>query len=85
MTREEQGDAGPPNLWLVTGRYMGFGLQWALSTLLFLLAGWWLDVRIGTAPVLLVVGAFVGGTAGFYSLYRHVVKEPRKTTKEEDR
>jgi F0F1-type ATP synthase assembly protein I len=64
---------------------MGLGLQWALSTLLFLLAGWWLDGKLGTTPVLLIVGAFVGGTAGFYSLYRHVVSESRQTANEEDR
>ena len=74
-----------PGPWLETGRYMGLGLQWALSVLLFLLAGWWLDVRLGTGPVLLVTGALVGGAAGFYSLYRQIVGEPRETANEEDR
>jgi len=64
---------------------MGLGLGWALTTLLFLLAGWWLDVRVGTAPLLLILGAFVGGTAGFYSLYHQVVGKPRETANEEDR
>jgi len=60
------------SLWAETGQYMGFGLTWALSVLLFLLAGWWLDGKAGTTPFLMIVGAFVGAAAGFYSLYRHV-------------
>ncbi len=66
-------------------RYLGLGLQWALSTLLFLLGGWWLDSKLGTGPLLLILGAFVGAAAGFYSMYRHVVVEPRRENEQEDR
>jgi F0F1-type ATP synthase assembly protein I len=64
---------------------MGHGLTFAFSTLLFLLVGWWLDVRLGTAPLLLILGAFFGGAAGFYNLYHHLVVEPRQAENEEDR
>ena len=60
-----------------SGRFMGLGLAWALSVLLFLGAGAWADAKLGTEPLLMVVGAFVGGGAGFYSLYYHIVIEPR--------
>lgn len=60
-----------------SGEYMGYGLTWALSVLLFLGAGAWLDSKLGTSPILLVLGAFVGAGAGFYSLYYHVIIEPR--------
>jgi positive regulator of sigma E activity len=60
-----------------SGQYMGYGLAWALSVLLFLGVGGWLDSKLGTSPILLVLGAFVGSAAGFYSLYYHVVIEPR--------
>lgn len=52
------------------GRYTGFGLSWALSVLLFLLIGYWLDGLWGTLPWLTLVGAFVGAAGGFVSLYR---------------
>lgn len=55
------------------GQFLGHGLTWALSTLLFLGVGWWLDGRIGTTPILTILGSFVGATAGFYSLYHHLV------------
>ncbi|MBT8487642.1 MAG: AtpZ/AtpI family protein [Gemmatimonadetes bacterium] len=61
-----------------SSHFLGFGLTWALSVLLFLGVGAWVDSKIGTAPILMIVGAFVGGAAGFYSLYYHIVIEPRE-------
>ena len=61
-----------------SGQFMGYGLTWALAVLLFLGAGGWLDSKLGTSPLLLILGAFVGGAAGFYSLYYHIVIEPRQ-------
>jgi len=60
------------------GQFTGYGLSWALSVLLFLMAGWWLDGKVGTTPLFMILGAFVGGGAGFYSLYRHIVLDARK-------
>lgn len=66
------------SLWVSAGQYTGYGLTWALSTLLFLLVGWWVDSKLGTMPIFLILGAFVGAGAGFYSLYFHLVVEPRQ-------
>ena len=66
-----------------SGQFMGHGLAWALSVLLFLGVGAWLDGKLGTSPFLLIIGAFVGGGAGFYSLYHHIVIEPRERDKDE--
>jgi F0F1-type ATP synthase assembly protein I len=64
--------------WVNAGQYTGYGLTFALSTLLFLMCGWWLDGKVGTEPLFLILGAFVGAGAGFYSLYYHLVIEPRE-------
>ena len=61
-----------------SGQHLGYGLTLALSVLLFLGGGAWLDSKFGTSPLLLLVGAFVGAGAGFYSLYYHIVIEPKK-------
>jgi hypothetical protein len=53
-------------------RYLSAGLTWALATLLFLFAGAWLGERLGSRPLGAVVGAFVGGGAGFYWLVRQL-------------
>ncbi|HEX2187636.1 MAG TPA: AtpZ/AtpI family protein [Longimicrobiaceae bacterium] len=60
----------------------GVGLQFAASILLFFFAGRWLDARLGTAPWLLLAGVFVGAGAGFYSLYRRLVTDPRRREEE---
>lgn len=52
------------------GRYTGFGLTWALSVLLFLMIGYWLDGKLGTLPWLTIIGAFIGASGGFIKLVR---------------
>jgi F0F1-type ATP synthase assembly protein I len=59
------------------GRYAHFGFQLALATGLFLAGGWWLDGKIGTTPLLTIVGALVGAAAGFYSMIHQLTRKPR--------
>lgn len=53
--------------------YAGLGLQFALSILLFLFVGQWLDRRLGTDPWLMITGVFTGAGASFYSMYRKLM------------
>ncbi len=57
------------------GKYAGLGLQFALSILLFLYAGQWLDRRVGTRGLFAVLGAFLGFGAAFYSIYRSLMAD----------
>ena len=63
-------------------QYLGYGLTWVMSTGLFLTGGWFVDRWLGTMPLFLIIGAFVGAGAGFYSLYYHMVIEPRRKASE---
>lgn len=78
--------SGKPSQRLVAdaGQYLGYGMTWALSTGLFLFLGWLLDRWLGTLPLFLILGAFIGAGAGFYSLYHHLVVEPRERAKREE-
>jgi len=40
--------------------YMGIGLQIAASFAFFVFLGYWADTRLGTSPLLLLVGVVVG-------------------------
>ena len=60
------------------GAAAGMGLQFALSVVLFLLAGQWIDRKLGTAPLFLIVFVFVGAGASFYSIYRKLVEQQRR-------
>ena len=61
-------DEGPS-----VSEFAGVGLQFAVSILVFVFVGQWLDRKLGTAPWLLLVGVFVGGAGSFYSMYRKLM------------
>lgn len=52
--------------------FAGIGLQFAIAIVLFLLMGQWVDKKLGTAPVFLMIGVFIGGGGAFYNLYRRI-------------
>lgn len=65
--------------------FLGHGLAWALSTLLFLLLGRFVDGWLGTTPIFTIIGAFIGAGAGFYSMYYNIVVKPReRDSRDED-
>ncbi len=59
-------------------QYAGVGVQFAGAIVIFFLAGRWLDGRLGTEPLFLILGVFIGAGAGFYSMYRQLVILPRE-------
>jgi ATP synthase protein I len=60
------------------GEFAGVGLQFALSIVVFMFAGMWLDRALGTSPWLLILFVFVGASAGFYSVYRKLMDAQRR-------
>ena len=57
------------------GKYMGLGLQFAGSIVLFMFAGIWLDKRLGTTPIFVILGVFGGAAAAFYVIYRKLMAD----------
>jgi F0F1-type ATP synthase assembly protein I len=55
--------------------YIGVALNFTVAILLFGAAGWVLDGWIHTRPLFAIIGAFVGGFAGFMSIYYRVKKD----------
>ena len=64
------------------GAAAGMGLQFAISVILFLLAGQWLDRKLGTEPLFLIVFVFVGAGASFFSIYRKLMEQQRREIEE---
>jgi len=55
-------------------------MQFALTILVFVAAGVWLDKRLGSSPWLVILFVFLGAAAGFFSMYRKLIvgqREPR--------
>ena len=72
MPPDNPADFKPPKDEIKLGTYAGVGLQFAIGIILFLFVGQWVDRKLGTSPVFLLAGVFVGGGAAFYSMYRRL-------------
>ena len=58
------------------------GLTFVVAIVLGLAAGWWLDGRLDTSPLCLLLGLFLGIAAGFKNLFtfaRRVERLDRET------
>ena len=53
-------------------RYAGLGVQFGVTVVVLALAGYWLDRRVGTLPLFLLLGVFLGFLGATISLVRHV-------------
>ena len=51
----------------------GLGMQFFAAILFCVYAGNWIDRRLGSAPLFLLAGLFVGGGGAFYSSYRRLM------------
>jgi F0F1-type ATP synthase assembly protein I len=67
-TPHTQGSKSPEPI--NVGSFAGAGLQFAITLVIFLFAGQWIDKKLGTSPAFLLAGVFIGGAGAFYSMYR---------------
>ncbi|MGI9089466.1 MAG: AtpZ/AtpI family protein [Gemmatimonadaceae bacterium] len=64
--------------------YAGFGIQFVVAILVFAYAGSWVDRYLGSRPLFLVLGVFVGAGGTFYSMYRRVMSDAGARTNKRD-
>jgi F0F1-type ATP synthase assembly protein I len=64
-------------------RLMGLGLQFVVAILLCLYVGMWLDKKLNTGPWLMLAGAVIGASAGFYSMFRVLMSEDKRMDAED--
>ncbi|MDP8229304.1 MAG: AtpZ/AtpI family protein [Candidatus Electryoneaceae bacterium] len=72
----------PRDYWVGATTYTHLGLTFAFVILGGFFGGYWLDGKIGTRPLLAIIGAFIGATGGFVYLIQ-TLKQMQKD--EEDR
>ena len=65
------------------GTYASLGIQFAVTVLLFLAGGWWLDDKFATTPLFLLVGTLLGAGGGFYKLYRTLMDLDERRKRED--
>ena len=74
------GKSGPSNRLQAYGKavtYVGLGVELVVPVLLCLFVGQWLDAKLDTTPVLMLIGALLGAAAGFTGFIRTVLKLQR--------
>lgn len=54
------------------GKYLQFGIQLALTMVVPVLVGFWLDDRLGTFPWLLITGVVFGMLSAGWTIYKLV-------------
>ena len=60
------------------GPYLNLGWQLAITILLMVYVGWWLDNRFQTSPWLIIIFSFFGSFAAIYNFIRSVLKNSNK-------
>jgi len=63
-------ESGPPLGYLIL--FTEIGVTLLVTTLLGVLAGYWLDGRLGTLPVFAMIGFLAGAGLGAYGIYKLV-------------
>ena len=63
---------------LSASSYAGLGIQFAVGIFLFLFIGRWIDSTLGTSPVGVIAGVFIGATASFYVVYRKLAAAQKR-------
>lgn len=63
------------------GFYTDLGLRFAVTIIVFLFLGYWIDGKTGLRPVLTIIFVFLGAFTGFYSLYKSLVSHLEKNEK----
>ena len=60
--------------------FAGAGLQFAVTLVVFVFLGIWLDKRLGSTPWFVIICVFVGAGAGLYSIYRRLMGSAKRDT-----
>lgn len=66
------------------GKYSALGLEMAISVVIGLAVGYYLDRWLGTSPWLTVVWLAIGFAAGVRSLYRAAVRSEKDLERDEE-
>ncbi len=64
--------------------YGHLGLTYAAALIFYGFGGWWLDGKLGTQPLFLLVGVALGAVGGFLWIYREVVRTETKAREKKD-
>ncbi len=56
------------------GPYLGLGTQLAASIILMFFLGRWIDTKLNSEPLFVLICSFIGGFAGIYNFIKTVLE-----------
>jgi F0F1-type ATP synthase assembly protein I len=59
-------------------KYLAMGLRFAGGIVVFMFAGFFLDRKLGTTPLFLLIGVLGGAGLGFLSVYRELMADEKR-------
>ena len=83
MALKPESDSGIAKSFRDAGPYLGLGLQLAVTIVVMLLIGDWLDKKFGHKYLFTLIFAFVGISAGLYNMLK-TISELEKRNKEKN-
>ncbi|HUX92568.1 MAG TPA: AtpZ/AtpI family protein [Ignavibacteriaceae bacterium] len=67
----EKDNDNNPNAWV---GYIGLGSQLAVTVVVMVLLGVWLDKKFSTEPILTIIFSFIGIAGGMYNFIKTALK-----------
>jgi len=64
----------PGRAWAYFALFSEIGIVLLVTTLAGVLVGYWVDQQLGTVPIFVLVGLFVGLAAGARAVYRLITR-----------
>lgn len=77
MKNKDENEDGRSNFAVNYGPYLGLGLQLAVTVVVMVFLGIWLDDKFGTKPWLTVTFSFLGIAAALYNFLKSVLKSDK--------
>jgi F0F1-type ATP synthase assembly protein I len=70
-------------IWYELGPYLNLGWQLAITIVLMVFLGKWLDDKFDTSPTFIVIFSIFGIFAGMYNFLREVLRSNKRKNKRE--
>jgi len=65
-----------------TVQVLDIGIQFAVAVGLCVAGGYWLDKKLGTIPLFIILGTVLGASAGFLNIYKAVYSEKKENSQD---
>lgn len=85
MALKPESDSGIAKSFRDAGPYLGLGLQLAVTIVVMLLIGDWLDKKFGHKYLFTLIFAFVGISAGLYNMLRTIAGLEKRNKEKNER